>query len=234
MKSLICTVLFVCVLFPVQQAQPQEQSRNSDTRRDQLLKELSDRVQYLEDMTAIQKLQSQYIQLLFTQDFDKIMDCCFARNLEDISVEFSDSGVYKGQESVTALYRNFEATRNAPGFFIMHLMVNPYIEIAADGMSAKSSWMSPGASASRSGGRWIWGPYYVDYVREDGQWRISRTHFVPIFRNRYETSWVEETDHGSVRDALSVEPDAPTTLYKPYDKNQADMFKEFPELPEPY
>ena len=207
----------------------------ADTEQNATLDRLAARLQYLEDMIAIEKLQSRYVQLLFTQDFDRIMDCCFARNTDDMSVEFSDSGVYRGRQSIVDLYKAFEATRRIPGFFIMHLMVNPFIEIAADGMSAKSSWLSPGATASSAGARWVWGPYYVDYVKEDGEWRITRTHFVPIFRNRYENSWVDETDHGSVRGALtSVPPDEPTTLYRPYDKNQTDIFSDFPELPEPY
>ena len=198
------------------------------------LAKLAARVQYLEDIIAIQQLQSKYNQLLFTQDYARIIDECFAKKAEGISVEFSDSGVYKGTEGVKRLYTAFEATRKIPGFFTMHMTVNPYIVIARDGRTARSSWMSPGATASAAGARWVWGPYYVDYVREDGEWRILKTRFVPLFRNRYENSWVKETDHGSVRNSLSTQPDAPPTLYKPYDSRQTDIFKDFPELPEPY
>jgi len=209
-------------------------AQNNDNNQAKLIEQLVARVQYLEDMAAIQQLQSKYLQLLFTQDYDKIVDQCFAKKTKDVSVEFSDSGVYEGIDSVRRLYTDFIRTRRIPGFFTMHMMVDPYIVIARDGRSARSSWMSPGATASSSGARWVWGPYYVDYVREDGEWRIQKTRFVPLFRNRYENSWVTETDHGSVRGALSVKPDAPTTLYKPYDSKQKDLFKDFPELPEPY
>lgn len=227
-SKIIILIYFVLLAVSVTHAQ------SSNANQAKLIQQLADRVQYLEDMIEIRQLQSKYLQLLFTQDYDRIVEQCFAKKAGDISVEFSDSGVYRGIDNVRKLYADFERTKQIPGFFTMHMMVDPYIVIAKDGRSARSSWMSPGATASSAGARWVWGPYYVDYIREDGVWRIRKTRFVPLFRNRYENSWVTETDHGSVRGALSVEPDAPTTLYKPYDSNQKDLFKDFPELPEPY
>ncbi|OGT85678.1 MAG: hypothetical protein A3G96_01665 [Gammaproteobacteria bacterium RIFCSPLOWO2_12_FULL_52_10] len=227
-KTMILTLLSSQAV-PAQDAPADVNAGQTD-----LIEKLAARVQYLEDIIAIQQLQSKYTQLLFTQDYAKIIEQCFAKKAEGIEIEFSDSGVYRGIDGVKRLYTAFEATKQIPGFFTMHLTVNPYIVIARDGQSARSSWMSPGATASSAGARWVWGPYYVDYIREDGEWRIHKTKFVPLFRNRYENSWVQETDHGSVRSSLSVEPDAPPTLYKPYDSKQTDLFKDFPGLPEPY
>ena len=202
----------------------------------QMLEALLARVQRLEDTLEIQKLQSKYVHYLFKQRFERIVDECFAKNVADVSVEFSDSGVYRGLDSVRALYKAFEATRQIPGFFIMHTAVNPVIEISKDGLSARSHWLSPGASGSDTSASWIWGPYYVDYVKEDGQWRISHSNLAALFRNRYETSWAQAPDHGSVRGPLAVKPDEPSTLYKPYNeaKRQRDLFAAHPGLPEPY
>ncbi len=200
------------------------------------VRELLARVQRLEDTLEIQKLQSKYAHYLFTQQFERIFAECFARNLADVSVEFSDSGVYRGAESVRSLYRAFEATREIPGFFILHMTVNPYIEIARDGRSARSHWLSPGCAGSNTSASWIWGPCYVDYVKEDGAWRIAHTNLAPLFRNRYETSWAEAKDHGSVRGPLSVKPDESSTVYRPYNevKTERDIFRRHPRLPEPY
>ena len=197
---------------------------------------LLERVQKLEDTLEIQKLQSKYAHYLFTQQFDRVYAECFAKNLESVSVEFSDSGVYRGAGSVQALYQAFEATKNIPGFFILHMTVNPYIEIATDGLSARSHWLSPGCAGSNSSASWIWGPCYVDYVREDGTWRIAHTNLSPLFRNRYESSWAEAKDHGSVRGPLAVKSNEPSTLYRPYNevKQERDIFRAHPRLPEPY
>jgi hypothetical protein len=200
------------------------------------LEALLARVQKLEDTVEIQKLQSQYAHYLFTQQFDRIFTDCFAKNLANVSVEFSDSGVYRGADSIKALYKAFEATRNIPGFFILHMTVNPYIEIAADGQSARSHWLSPGCAGSDTSASWIWGPCYVDYVKEGGAWRIAHTNLAPLFRNRYESSWAEAKDHGSVRGPLSVKPEEPPTVYRPYNevKKERDIFRRHPRLPQPY
>jgi hypothetical protein len=194
------------------------------------------RVQRLEDQLEIQKVQSKYAHYLFTQQFDRIVDECFAKRVPDLSVEFSDSGVYRGIDSIRALYQAFMATKSIPGFFILHMTVNPYIEIAADGLSARSHWLSPGVAGSATSSTWIWGPYYVDYVKEDGLWRIAHSNLSPLFRNRYEVSWSEAKDHGSVRGPLAVKADEPSTLYRPYNevKGERDIFRHHPRLPEPY
>ncbi len=194
------------------------------------------RVEYLEDMNAIQKLQAKYLHSLFTQRYENI-PALFALDKPDVSVEFSDSGVYRGGDSVRGLYKAFEATRNAPGFFLMHLAVDPYIEIAKDGLSAKAHWLSPGVSNSaRNGSSWIWGPYYVDYVKEDGAWKIHHSNLAPLFRNPYNYSWNDAPTHGSVNGQLSVKPDEPSTIYRPFNevKKEPNMFRNNPDLPAPY
>jgi hypothetical protein len=202
----------------------------------QTVRELTARVQRLEDTIEIQSLQSKYIHYLFKQRFDRIVDECFAKNLADVSVEFSDSGVYRGLENVRALYKSFEVTKTIPGFFILHMAANPVIEIAKDGLSARSHWLSPGAAGSDRSAAWIWGTFYVDYVKEDGQWRIAHSNLVPLFRNRYETSWAQAPDHGTVRGVLAAQPNEPPTLYRPYNeaKKECDIFAKHPKLPQPY
>jgi hypothetical protein len=200
------------------------------------LKHLTERVTRLEDQLAIQRLQAQYAHLLFTQRFDRIVEDCFARRAADVSVEFSDSGVYRGLASIRALYAAFMAAKQVPGFFILHMAVNPYIEIARDGRSARSHWLSPGAVGSNTSAGWVWGPYYVDYVREDGEWRILHSNLAPLFRNRYEVSWAEAQDHGTVRGMIKAAPDEPSTLYRPYNevKRETEIFRRHPDLPEAY
>ena len=194
------------------------------------------RVQHLEDQMEIQKLQSKYGHYLFTHDYDKIFAECYAQQTDEVSVEFSDSGVYRGADSVRALYAAFDATKRIPGFFILHMTVNPYIEIASDGLSARSHWLSPGATGSNQSAGWVWGPYYIDYVKENGQWRILHSNLAPVFRTGFDVSWADATDNGTVRGILGVEPDEPSTLYRPYheEKQRPDIFDRYPELPEPY
>ncbi len=210
---------------------------NTDAQVKAELEALGRRVRHLEDVLAIQRLQSKYAHYLFTQRYDRIVDECFALHADDVTLEFSDSGVYRGLDAIRAVYRDFEAAKHRiPGFFILHMAVNPYIEVARDGRSARSHWLSPGAVGSNSSAGWVWGPYYIDYITEQGDWRILHSNLAPLFRNRYEVSWAEAKDHGSVRGALTVKPAAASTIYRPYNevKGQPDLFRNHPELPEPY
>lgn len=202
----------------------------------QTIESLLARVQRLEDMIEIQKLQSKYAHLLFKLDTDRIVDECLARKAGDVTLEFSDSGVYRGHEKIRQVYKDFGKAKQIPGFFIMHMTVNPYIEIAKDGRSARSHWLSPGAVGSNTSARWVWGPYYIDYVKEDGEWKILHTNLAALFRNSYEKSWSEASEHGSVREVLTDPPDAPSTLYRPYNeaKKEPDVFRNHPPLPKPY
>lgn len=85
----------------------------------------------------------------------------------------------------------------------------PFIEIAADGKSARSHWLSQGATGSNTSAGWVWGPYYVDYIKENGEWRILHSNLAPTVRTSSDVSWAEATDNGTVRGVLGVEPDAP-------------------------
>ncbi len=236
--SRICRILTALVCLPLSGAICGcSRSANEPTLGPEQSQPLLKRVQYLEDLAAIQKLQSRYVHRLFTQRYESIPEL-YAKNSPDVTVEFSDSGLFKGHESVTRLYNAFGRTRETPGFFILHMAVNPYIEIAADGQSAKSHWLSPGAANSPGGSSWIWGPYYVDYVKEEGNWKIRHSNLVPLFRNPYRYSWGESPHHGTVdvSGMLGLMPDAPSSLYRPFNevKKEADMFRNHPELPAPF
>lgn len=230
-QSILSSILF-CFVVLVLTACTMEGDNILPRSNQVTLQQLTKRVQYLEDMTGIQKLQARYAHLLLTQRFDRIMDDCFARKTDDVSVEFSDSGVYRGAGKVRALYSAFDQTKKIPGFFIMHVSADPVIEIAQDGHTAKSHWLSPGASGSDTSASWIWGLLYVDYIKEEGEWRIQHTNFAPIFRNKYEVSWAQAAEHGTVR-ILSTQPDAPPTIYRPYNevKKETDIFRDHPDLP---
>ena len=79
-----------------------------------LVQQLAERVQRLEDTLAIQKLQAKYVNYLFLQRYDKIFDELYAQKNPDVSVEFSDSGIYRGHDGVRALYHAFDVTKLSP------------------------------------------------------------------------------------------------------------------------
>ncbi len=80
------------------------------------------------------------------------------------------------------------------GWMKMHTNTTPNIQIAGDGKTAKGSWESPGFITEFMGGdfmaAWIWERYFVDFIKEDGQWRIWHANLLVQIMTPYEKSWV--------------------------------------------
>ena len=84
-----------------------------------------------------------------------------------------------------AVANDFELNRYA-GSSVFHLLTTPIVEVARDGLSAKGFWYTPGAILSSNDGRTgegvnMWERYGVDFVREDGQWRILHVEVITDF-----------------------------------------------------
>lgn len=84
-----------------------------------------------------------------------------------------------------AIADDFERNRYI-GSSVYHLLTTPIIEIAGDGASAKGFWYTPGVILSSTDGRKgegmnMWERYGVDFIREDGQWRILHIEVITDF-----------------------------------------------------
>ncbi len=82
---------------------------------------------------------------------------------------------------------------NTPGLMIEHTLTTGIIEVADDRETAKGVWISPGHETFPMGDlpkpHWSWGRYAVDFVREDGKWKIWHLHVLTTFRTPYDTDW---------------------------------------------
>jgi hypothetical protein len=62
------------------------------------------------------------------------------------------------------------------GAMDFHILPTGVVEVAEDGLTAKGVWYSPGmiiqGSGSNISGTWIYETYAMDFVKEDGVWRI--------------------------------------------------------------
>lgn len=79
----------------------------------------------------------------------------------------------------------------------MHAMLTPVIEIAADGRTAQGVWDSfgPNISSGDSPGNWLWLKYGVDFIVEDGEWKIWHMQVFPIFNTPYYVSITDNARH---------------------------------------
>ncbi len=76
------------------------------------------------------------------------------------------------------------------------------------------------------------GKYDMEYVKEDGQWKILTFAYRQAFMCPYEKGWVEEPVAASIAGSPDNIPDAPTSYYLPYSRYRINHFQ--PPPPEPY
>jgi hypothetical protein len=73
--------------------------------------------------------------------------------------------------------------------FTIHPTCSPCIEIAADGKTAKGTFVSLGFE----GDMWCYGKYANDYIKIDGKWYIWHMKWLRCFKTPFSTSWADQT-----------------------------------------
>jgi hypothetical protein len=172
----------------------------------------------------------------------------FAMKTPGVSVQLGQLGVWEGPEAVKKVYgqkRMFVPEggpevqqRSMPaGLIFLHPLASIYIEVAKDLQTAKSVCLSIGIESTRGGNDnpmpcWSWGAYGVDFIKEDGEWKIWHFHIYRIFRaSQGWTTADPDVEGGPPLDDVN-KPTRPGKDDYPYRANEEYIFK--PDPPEPY
>ena len=189
------------------------------------------------DYIEIWKVQSMYSHLYYIGRMSEIPSL-FAQHTPGVNIEIEDSGVYEGIEGVTRFWNSVfsdKKFKNA-GHLALHMTVNPLIEINKAGTKARGIWHSHGFASMGMGGHprqfLCLGKYDMEYVKEDGKWKILKFAYRITFMCSYEKGWVEEPIGGSIAGNPDNTPDKPTTYFMPYSRYRINVFE--PPPPEPY
>jgi hypothetical protein len=190
----------------------------------QKLAELQTRLAHLKqeiglarDVSAIKKLQRAYGYYLDKGISDANGDM-FAR---DATAEYSVSGLLIGQDSIRrALHFTGPNNSLVEGRMNTHMQLQGLVNVAPDGQTAKARWRIL-ALTGNYGERASWGegPYEVEYVKEDGVWKIKKLQwYVTVTGAMYEGGWTKERPPVQRRPGSIPPPDAPSTVpdLKPY------------------
>lgn len=132
------------------------------------LKELEKRVQKTEDIQAIHQLQRRYVNALICADWDATTEC-FAKNAL-VNVHLHKP--VKGKENIRRWFKE-ELSKTHCGFE-GDILVHP--EITLQGDKAKGKWLLYMMYAFPRTGQslfWVQGFYEMEYIRENGEWKIS-------------------------------------------------------------
>jgi hypothetical protein len=112
---------------------------------------------------------------------------------EDIAWQ-NGSDFYKSRTSVENFYGKGIKQANPHGALWYHMLTTPIVEVAGDGQTAKAIWMSfgnvtgagPGGGASM---QWTEEKYGMDFIKENGKWKIWHLRTYVEFYTPYEKGW---------------------------------------------
>jgi hypothetical protein len=150
----------------------------------------------------------------------------------------------KNLERVHKLYPEIENVKENEGVgsLIMHTLTTPIIEVAGDGKTAKGMWYSPGQVTEvgpdgKPIAMWMWEKYGVDFVKEDGKWKLWHIHMYTDFAVPPGKSWIDLTaksdfsSGGTVERPPEMKPDIEKVTYKGWSPTTVPQFI---PMPEPY
>lgn len=124
------------------------------------------------------------------------------------------------------------------GLVMIRDMSTEMLQIAGDGETARGSWISMGQDAYiREDGKpqadWVWNKYAVEFICDNGKWKIWKMHIFPVFSSPFEKSWTDKPDYVGYR-FPNLEPDAPLdkplwhwTIDGPYPACEPDLVKPY-------
>ena len=143
-----------------------------------------------EDLSAIKRLQRAYGYYVGRGLGAEVGDL-FAT---DAVAEFGGSPTV-GQDRIRKFFAASGPGRLPDGRLNEHILLQPIIHVAPDGLTAKGRWrlMLMTGELGKSA-NWGDGHYEVDYRKQDGIWKIAHLRYYRRFNAPYEGGWTRKVD----------------------------------------
>lgn len=219
------------------------------------------------DRGDVQNLFSRYMYLHNAFRDPEIIPLWAKKGTPGLRAQYSNNGVYTSWESITG----YHAQRpNPKGKLIFHYLASPLIEVAADGQTAKGLFVMAGVESGLTDveaakkapdfmfvkdmmidGKRVWMheimvKYGVDFIRQDGQWKILHLHCYEVARSPHGMGWIpfaaKSQDNPFADDlmyfgedgnpVMMPKPDAPVTMRNnPYRTDTGQTLDAPPPVP---
>ena len=162
------------------------------------IKSLESRIQTMEDIEDIKKLQRAYGYYLEHWMAEDIIDCFADGDEAELLVA---AGHYKGKENLRNFFRQgrddieMKWSEN-PEFLHQVMQLCGVVHVDPNGKTAKGRWYGFGANAFPAPGAkinpgWMNGVYEVEYIKQDDRWRLLKVHWCMTFHCPYTVGFVE-------------------------------------------
>jgi len=170
--------------------------------------------QNAEDYVAISNLETAYGYYVDKAKWDEVADLF----TKDATLEIGLRGVYVGQDRVRAYMHKLPDLKY--GTLFNHMQLQPKIDVAPDGMTAKGRWraiMQVGVLNQRA--QWGEATYENEYRKENGIWKISKLHAYFTYYSDYYKGWDKGGDP----------PPGPIPGFPP-DRPPTETYKLYPDV----
>jgi SnoaL-like domain len=167
------------------------------------------------DRGEVENVFSNYMFLHNSFQDEQIKSLWAKRGTPGMSAQYSNLGVYTRYDSIMAYH---SGRPNPVGKLILHYATNPSIQVAQDRQTAKGAWIVAGVESGlstpaqaaaapsflfqESGGggsevhgkkvwaHWVQIKYGVDFIRQDGVWKIWHFRCFEVSRARFDKNWI--------------------------------------------
>lgn len=141
-----------------------------------------EKIQRAYDMIQIKNVMARHAFYHAASRHDIEMETLWAHNAPNVS--WGNMGGFQiGRDVVWSFYVKPHIGKVCkPGEAFMHTLTTPLVEIAGDGKTAQAMWYTPGYGTGRGGpdapadaplkGEWMYERYAIDFIKEDGEWKI--------------------------------------------------------------
>jgi hypothetical protein len=138
---------------------------------------------------------------------------------DDGTLEIGGRGVFAGREKVHQSLNTYGPQGLAAGRLFNHIIVQPVITVAPDGMTAKMRSRAMVQTGVYGGaGTWGEGIYEDEFVKVDGVWKFKALHFYMIFATDYAKGWGKDA-MANTKPSPQYPPDRPpSVVYDIYPK----------------
>jgi len=146
------------------------------------IKELEKKVQRLDDIEEVTRLQRVYSYYVMHMMRDEIYNCFADR--EDVTLRWLE-GTWKGKKGVARYFGvGTDRPEPAPGFVHQVMPIAGVVDISPDGKTAKGRWYSfggvavPNQETGKTHPSIVGGIYEIDYIKEKGQWKFWKIDWI--------------------------------------------------------
>jgi hypothetical protein len=219
------------------------------------------------DRGEVENLFSRYMYLHNAFHDPEIIPLWVRKGTSGVRAQYSNNGVYTSWDNIMA----YHAQRPSPkGKLTFHYVTTPLIEVAADGKTAKGLWVMSGVESGVTDleaakqapdfmfekdvlvdGKRVWMhtvlvKYGVDFLKQDGQWKIWHFHCFEIARSPHGIGWIpfaSKSQNNPFSDdlmyfgedgkpVLMPKPDGPVTMRNnPYRTDTGQVLDAPPPVP---